>query len=274
MVGLLWPYKLLEEEVIMMDNKDGVWRTISGRRIFIAEGQSLTEAMSKSKKFDKSKFRERLRKSLSKDKKESEGQRDSLDIDKYNCFEDLIRDKSAIEILKREGINNIRDARVKYNQTKLDSQQITSVNLEKAVDNIRNKIPWNVRDGWFTKADSNYKVKLNDIIVNDPEIRSSGLAIAYDGFKRYSGRDLNFQEFLETELTLYRGTRGQKTVSADDETFMSYSYDKSIANKFGKNIETITIKAKDTLGMYQTTGEYEILVPTSKIKKREGDSDD
>lgn len=34
-----------------MAEQNGVWRTISGRRIFIAEGQSLTEAMRQSGKF-------------------------------------------------------------------------------------------------------------------------------------------------------------------------------------------------------------------------------
>lgn len=51
MVGLLWLFKQLEEVVIVMDDKDGIWRTIAGRRVFIAKGQSLTEAMAKSKKF-------------------------------------------------------------------------------------------------------------------------------------------------------------------------------------------------------------------------------
>lgn len=35
--------------------ENGVWRTISGRRVFIADGQTLTEAMKNSGKFDESK---------------------------------------------------------------------------------------------------------------------------------------------------------------------------------------------------------------------------
>lgn len=31
---------------------DGVWRTVKGRRIFIEEGQSLSDAMRKSGKFE------------------------------------------------------------------------------------------------------------------------------------------------------------------------------------------------------------------------------
>lgn len=41
-----------------MENKDGVWRTIKGRRIFIAKGESLGSAMSKSGKFKRSDIRE------------------------------------------------------------------------------------------------------------------------------------------------------------------------------------------------------------------------
>ena len=35
------------------EDEDGVWRTVSGRRIFISNGESLTEAMKKSGKFEK-----------------------------------------------------------------------------------------------------------------------------------------------------------------------------------------------------------------------------
>jgi hypothetical protein len=37
--------------------EDGVWRTISGRRVFIKKGQSLTDAMRESGKFNNSNYR-------------------------------------------------------------------------------------------------------------------------------------------------------------------------------------------------------------------------
>lgn len=37
-----------------MADENGVWRTISGRRVFIRDGQSLTDAMRESGKFDNS----------------------------------------------------------------------------------------------------------------------------------------------------------------------------------------------------------------------------
>lgn len=37
-----------------MADENGVWRTISGRRVFIRDGQSLTDAMRESGKFEES----------------------------------------------------------------------------------------------------------------------------------------------------------------------------------------------------------------------------
>ena len=37
------------------NDEDGIWRTIGGRRVFIRDGQSLSDAMKKSGKFKLSK---------------------------------------------------------------------------------------------------------------------------------------------------------------------------------------------------------------------------
>ena len=49
------------------DYGDGVWRTINGRRVFIAEGQSLGDAMKKSGKFGKVSKVKDVRKNTFKD---------------------------------------------------------------------------------------------------------------------------------------------------------------------------------------------------------------
>lgn len=46
--------------------EDGVWRTVAGRRIFIKEGQSLTEAMKNSGKFKTDNLQAKLKKQLNK----------------------------------------------------------------------------------------------------------------------------------------------------------------------------------------------------------------
>lgn len=46
--------------------EDGVWRTVAGRRIFIKNGQSLTDAMKNSGKFEKNNLQAKLKKQLNK----------------------------------------------------------------------------------------------------------------------------------------------------------------------------------------------------------------
>ena len=46
--------------IMAKEDEDGVWRTVSGRRIFISNGESLTDAMKKSGKFKK--FKEKISK--------------------------------------------------------------------------------------------------------------------------------------------------------------------------------------------------------------------
>ncbi len=62
------------------DEKDGVWRTIGGKRIFIEKGDSLSDAMKKSGKFKskeksnitKQNWREELKKRIDEDKRQYE----------------------------------------------------------------------------------------------------------------------------------------------------------------------------------------------------------
>lgn len=70
-----------KEELQEFNGKKGVWRTIGGRKVFIASGQSLGEAMKKSGKFDniRSKNVERKEKKEVEDIPGFEGTLDKLD---------------------------------------------------------------------------------------------------------------------------------------------------------------------------------------------------
>ena len=46
----------MSKDTVEYNGKQGVWRTISGRKVFIAEGESLSEAMRKSGKFKGTEF--------------------------------------------------------------------------------------------------------------------------------------------------------------------------------------------------------------------------
>lgn len=58
--------------------EDGVWRTVAGRRIFIKNGQSLTDAMKNSGKFEKNNLQAKLKKQFENKNKELEKKIESI----------------------------------------------------------------------------------------------------------------------------------------------------------------------------------------------------
>lgn len=82
------------------DETDGVWRTIGGRRVFIKNGQSLSEAMKESGKFNKGK------KANVKIKQGNpiENMANDRIKEKENT---LANDKAMLEAMKRKGLNEV-----------------------------------------------------------------------------------------------------------------------------------------------------------------------
>lgn len=71
----------------------GVWRTISGRRVFIGEGQTLSEAMSKSGKFGNKKVSSRKNLKLNDYRKMSVEELDRLDSKLFGMNKQKLRDE-------------------------------------------------------------------------------------------------------------------------------------------------------------------------------------
>lgn len=158
--------------------------------------------------------------------------------------------------------NGIGAVRELWYNTRIAAEQknIHEMSKADAVDMVRDAIPQNVRDGWFRDADSAYKPKVMEAIVSHPGAYNAGLNIAYQNYRDSNpSNPISFQKWANTPQTLYRGDRGQQTVSSD--IFSSYTPDRSVAKSFGSNITSIRVKPIDTWGSYQTTGEQEFLIP-------------
>lgn len=106
-----------KEELQEFNGKKGVWRTIGGRRVFIAEGQNINEAMKESGKFNniRSKNAERNQKKNYKDAErqllDDYTQVETEDLKGY--YEDFKKqgkekfaDRIQTEINKREGLTD------------------------------------------------------------------------------------------------------------------------------------------------------------------------
>lgn len=190
--------------------------------------------------------------------------------------------KQNFDTLKRSYMNKeIDDPKGLWRSIRLKKEQenLKELSVDEAYDLIDKAIPHNYISGWFRNADSDYKPKILDLALSNKGVVNAMLNVAYFNYRwqyeRYSEYNkkwipfpdvnqsgkLSFSEWVNKPITLYRGTRGQRTVKSD--LFDSYSPDINIAKKFAGNdgkVESIKIAPSQTLGSMFTNGEQEILV--------------
>lgn len=134
------------------DESDGVWRTIGGRRVFIKNGQSLSDAMKESGKFSRVKRNEQLYKKLDEEKNNTKNMLD-LEMSKYTSKEKLERAKEKLEsdkltaeereyyenyVEKREG-KSIKDILQETNAQTSREEEIKAKAKEKDKDELPEK---------------------------------------------------------------------------------------------------------------------------------------
>lgn len=180
-------------------------------------------------------------------------------------FGSFIRENMSNPDFKALGRDEGMDAvkRVWYEKRMSEElKDLHEMDIYDAVDQVRDAIPPNVSSGWFRNADSDYKPKLIDAVMSNPGTLNAGLNIAYNNYKNSTSNPASFDKWLRTPQTMYRGDRGQQTVGGD--IFTSFTPDRRVAEKFGSNITTRSIRPIDTWGSFQTTGEQEFLVPVRR----------
>ena len=176
----------------------------------------------------------------------------------YDNLQSFVRDN--IPALKAIGVNNNESVmalwrNANYNR---DDFQPIEMAMEDAADVIRNKVPENILDGWFRNADSGYKPKLENIALTDKDVRNAALNIMWDNYKQFSGKDIDFNKFLYSNIPVYRG-KNQENYT-DDDKVLSFTFERTASESFGKHIHETDITPKDTIGSYQTTAEGEVMV--------------
>ena len=178
-------------------------------------------------------------------------------------FKKNMSDREMMAEMKANGIKSpqaLRDYWVEQKMSDFNESDTKELSVDEAIGIIKDNIGQNVLDGWFVNADSDYKTKLETLILGNKALRNAGLNIAYNNYKEMTGdHSLSFSEFLNKGIKMWRGEHGQQTTSSD--VFKSFTPDKSVAESFGSNLTEITVKPINTLGSYQTTAESEYLVP-------------
>ena len=140
--------------------------------------------------------------------------------------------------------------------------QLSKLDDYEAVQVVQDNLSSSTLNGWFREYNSEYKPRIENALITNPELRNASLNIAHRVYQESTGELVNFDDFIEMEIEVYRGGNFK---FIDSDVFVSYSFDKKIAEKFctKENPEILTrkIKIKDTLGSLQTTGEAEIMIP-------------
>ena len=175
--------------------------------------------------------------------------------------------KENVSELKEMGIKSMDKANDFFITSKMENMDRKEIRREEAVSIIKGNIKDSIMSGWFRKEDKGFKGKLVEQIMKDKDTANAGLNIMHENYKNTLGSDISFNNFMNKEITLYRGG------GLLQEAFTSFSMSKDIAKKFDNGtITEIKIKPKDTLGSYQTTAETEVLIPKqmyNKIKKKD-----
>lgn len=162
--------------------------------------------------------------------------------------------------LRKASLNKWKDLHYENSLSVLEE-----LNNERAIEIVRDNVDPSALHGWFREYNSDYKPRIESAIITNPELRNASLNIAHRVYKEKTGDNIGYNEFLEKDIEVYRGGNFNMI---DNDVFVSYSFDRKIAEKFTSkdkpNIQSLKIKMKDTLGSLQTTGEAEVLVRREK----------
>jgi len=129
------------------DGDDGIWRTISGRRIFIRNGESLSQAMARSGKFGRDDMEEQIEKEEKLSKKELQ--------ERYD-----IQEWEIEKIEEYTGVNytSIND-QLRKNFGEVDKCTIDVQNAIEGIDNVLNKLPKYKGTVWRKEGGDRYYIE-------------------------------------------------------------------------------------------------------------------
>ena len=268
----------------MADREPKAWITVNGVHIPLFDGQSKEDAVKEhfgrqAKHDSDSKEKQIAKQKEVADKKNSE--KETPKYEDADDFNDFIKKNIKLLRTSHKSMDEIKQDWYATRQSE-EVKSLKEIDPEDAINTITDNIKGSWLSGWFRNADSSYKPRIMESVFGNSGTLNAALNLAYYnyqwGFGRYSElygkwiwndeskKPLSFKEWLNTPMTMYRGTHGQKTV--DSDVFSSYTPDRRMAEKFGKDIDTIQIKPIDTWGSYQTTVEGEYLIPARWLEMR------
>ena len=173
----------------------------------------------------------------------------------------------------------LRQPRWGDEQTPLHERFLDADAKQKAHDAALSDFIDVVRDGtlaeWTVMADDEVKPTLMGRLLSSQKARNASLTLMYLNYLENGGKPMDFQEWLFTTVTLYRGEKGQP--KSENDVWEAYTFSYEVARSFagyytppdGETsnnakepiIREITIRPIDTLGSPRTKVESEVWIP-------------
>ena len=159
-----------------------------------------------------------------------------------------------------EAVNKSAEAQEKQLQTSSDFTP-HRISHQDALDIIRSRMDENELAAWYYGGgDGAIREKLGEMAISDDELRNAGLNLLFDQWNLYGDRVFaKFEDFINSEIELYRGTSVQKEQNDVKSNFTSFSFNQKTAKNFMPFVEdekntpwliSHKTKIKDTLGYY------------------------
>ena len=133
-------------------------------------------------------------------------------------------------------------------------------------DIISSSIDYEVRSGWYSGQDFEDKNKIENAILANDKLRNAALNKLWHIYKEYIDSSIEFDDFLNSEFSVYRGDKAPVVYGQDQK--LSFSFDEQTALEFAghdKNyVKETKIIPKQTLGSVATSSyedEMEVFVP-------------
>ena len=147
---------------------------------------------------------------------------------------------------------------------KEQEETIKSFTHYKSGENYYPRTTW---ANWFLGEDAKSKDRIAYEIDDSKKLQSALKSSLHDFWTEKNDSNIGFDDFLKTEITVFRGVSNSNQKFGNYETpgFISYALNRALAEKHGDTGEIIEkkVKVKDLYGAIQIVGgEIEVLEPT------------
>ena len=189
-------------------------------------------------------------------------------------WEKFALDESSMDLKSTAGLQTIGDMEKFWKQAnydkKIDFYELSKEDTESIIDA---NLDAELRKKWYVDQDFSVKPQIENAILANDALRNAAINKLYQIYKKYIDSAIEFDEFLNSEIAVYRGDSGLPAVYGEEQ-LLSFSFKESTATSFSHDgwdpnasVVSTNIIPKETLGSVSDQlwfdNEAEVFVPAS-----------